>query len=128
MTSGKLLDTNAVAALFNENGVLKTALAGTTLIIPAPVVGELYFDAYKSGHIKDNVQRLQGFLAQNKVLPCDAETGKWYGQIKQELKSKGSPIPGNDVWIAAVARQYHLTLVTRDGHFQRIADLSTESW
>jgi tRNA(fMet)-specific endonuclease VapC len=51
-----------------------------------------------------------------------------YGQIKAELESKGRPIPDNDMWIAAIARQHNLTLVTRDAHFLQVADISKLSW
>lgn len=128
MMSGKLLDTNAVAALFNQDQVLKVALGDAELIIPAPVVGELYFGAYKSGRVEHNIAQLEKFLVQNEVLICDAETGNWYGQIKLLLKTKGRPIPENDIWIAAIALQHGLNLVTRDAHFDVVDNLVTESW
>lgn len=127
--SGKLLDTNAAIAIIEDDADMQAWLErNSETLIPSTVVGELYFGAYKSSRVAFNVARIEEFVAGNRILPCDAETGKWYGQIKQELKSKGGPIPENDVWIAAVARQYDLTLVTRDDHFQRITLLQTESW
>lgn len=48
------------------------------------------------------------------------------GQIK--LRLKGRPLPENDVWIAALAMQYALTLVTRDAHFQEVENLQTVAW
>jgi tRNA(fMet)-specific endonuclease VapC len=48
--------------------------------------------------------------------------------IKNLLRQKGHPIPENDIWIAASARQHGLTLVTRDGHFGYVEDLITERW
>lgn len=128
MTNGKLLDTNAVAALFKQDIVLKTTLGDVQLLIPAPVVGELYFGAYNSGRVAHNIAQLEQFLAQNEVLVCTSETGNFYGQIKQHLKKKGRPIPENDIWIAAIAVQYGLSLVTRDAHFNVIDNLITESW
>jgi len=62
------------------------------------------------------------------VLACDTETAREYGQIKNSLRAKGKPIPENDIWIAAIAIQYDLTLVTRDGHFTEIEGLATETW
>ncbi|HEY4572503.1 MAG TPA: PIN domain-containing protein [Thermoanaerobaculia bacterium] len=41
---------------------------------------------------------------------------------------KGRPIPENDIWIAASARQHGLTLATRDGHFDDVDGLITETW
>ncbi len=126
--NGKLLDTNAVAALFNEDKVLQSALSGAKLLLPFPVIGELYYGAYKSSQVSRNIDRLEQFLSNNETIHSGAATARWYGQIKNELKLKGRPIPENDIWIAAIARQYELTLVTRDAHFNEIAALDTESW
>jgi len=62
------------------------------------------------------------------VLSADAETARLYGIIKAALRKQGTPIPENDIWIAAQSKQYRLTLITRDKHFSHIADLDTESW
>ena len=51
-----------------------------------------------------------------------------YGKIKNQLKEKGQPIPENDIWIAAIAQQYDLTLVTDDLHFDTITGLKIEKW
>lgn len=126
--NGKLLDTNAVSALFNQDAVLKKQLGDMRLLVPSIVVGELYFGAYKSGRVQHNIAQLEKFLDQNEVLICASETGKYYGQIKQQLKAKGRPIPENDIWIAAIAVQHDLALVTRDAHFNIIDTLTIESW
>ncbi len=49
-------------------------------------------------------------------------------EIRSELKAAGTPIPANDLWIAALARHRHMRLVTRDGHFRRIRGIHTLSW
>lgn len=125
---GKLLDTNAVSAFFNQDIILKNALGDTRLLVCAPVVGELYYGAYNSGRVAHNIAQLEHFLAQNEVLLCTSETGKAYGLIKLEIKRKGRPIPENDIWIAAIAMQYGLALITRDAHFNVIDNLILESW
>jgi tRNA(fMet)-specific endonuclease VapC len=51
-----------------------------------------------------------------------------YGDVKNRLRLKGRPLPENDVWIAALALQYGLTLVTRDAHFQEVENLQTVAW
>jgi tRNA(fMet)-specific endonuclease VapC len=51
-----------------------------------------------------------------------------YGRIAQQLRRKGRPIPQNDIWIAATALQYDLTLVTRDEHFKQVEGLALETW
>ena len=50
------------------------------------------------------------------------------GTIKLQLKQLGRPLPQNDIWIAAIAKQHHLTLATRDKHFQVVAGLLYENW
>ncbi len=67
-------------------------------------------------------------MASNVILSCDAGTAFYYGRVKEELREKGKPIPENDIWVAAIALQYDLTLITRDEHFKEIAELSIESW
>ena len=62
------------------------------------------------------------------MLPCDTATAQQYGDIKNQLRAKGRPIPENDIWIAAIAMQYQLTLVARDGHFHEVDGLQVETW
>jgi tRNA(fMet)-specific endonuclease VapC len=61
-------------------------------------------------------------------LHIDENTAKFYGSIKAALRKKGKPIPENDIWIAAIAQQYDLILITRDNHFSEIDNLNTELW
>lgn len=62
------------------------------------------------------------------MLDCDTETAKVYGIIKNALRTKGKPIPENDIWIAAIALQHDVTLVTRDAHFGAIDGLDLQTW
>ena len=62
------------------------------------------------------------------VLVCDPGTAWEYARIKIDLRSKGRPIPENDIWIAATARQHGLTLVTRDQHFSAVDGLKCDAW
>jgi len=128
--SGKyLLDTNIVIALFAaDDSVQKHISAAKEIFIPATVIGELFFGAFKSTHTEENISRIEKFALFNTVLSCGVGTGKEYGRIKNLLKIKGSPIPENDIWIAAVAIEHDLTLVTRDEHFTNIDGLSRKSW
>jgi tRNA(fMet)-specific endonuclease VapC len=96
--------------------------------VPTVVLGELFFGAYKSGTVKKNIRRIQEFIAGAAVLVCDEPTADQYGQVKNLLRAKGRPIPENDVWIAALARQHGLTLATRDEHFSAVDGLILERW
>lgn len=130
MTTGSnyLLDTNIVAAYFNREPAIREKLAGITAYVPGIVIGELYFGAYKSQRVAANVSNIVDFIAISTVLSCDERTGDFYGRIKTKLRAKGNPIPENDIWIAAVALQYDLALVSRDQHFTDIEGLSRIVW
>jgi tRNA(fMet)-specific endonuclease VapC len=90
------------------------------------VLGELYYGAQKSSRGEANIARVNTFAAANAILVCATATAQYYGAIKNHLGAKGQPIPENDIWIAAIARQHQLTLVTRAGHFQVIKGLLVE--
>jgi tRNA(fMet)-specific endonuclease VapC len=98
------------------------------VFVPCIAIGELYFGAYKSLKIKENLDRIDEFALNNTVLSCDTETARRYGSIKSYLKEKGQPIPENDMWIAAIAQQYTLTLVSKDTHFDLVENLKVELW
>lgn len=124
-----LLDTNVIIALFlGDRQVHERLTDASEVFIPCIAVGELYFGAYKSSRVKENHARIDEFARKNTVLICDANTAKKYGGIKNQLKGKGQPIPENDIWVAAIAKQNALTLVTRDAHFNAVEDLKVEVW
>jgi tRNA(fMet)-specific endonuclease VapC len=127
---GFLLDTNViVAALAEERAVLeKVEGAEGSLFVPATALGELHFGARKSARVEQNLRRIEGFAARAQVLPCDEETARLYGQAKDGLRRRGRPIPENDVWIAAVALQHGLALISRDSHFEYVEGLRLERW
>lgn len=124
-----LLDTNIVIALFGgEQAVVEQLSAVPEVFVPCVVLGELYYGARRSARVADNVARIDDFAAASEVLPCTLGTARWYGVIKNQLRSKGRPVPENDIWIAALARQHSLTVLSRDKHFSEVADLSVAVW
>lgn len=128
--SGKyLLDTNIIIALFASDTAVKDNLAkADEVFVPSLAVGELYFGARKSERVKENLERIDEFVANSVVLGCDIETARRYGEVKNALRTKGRPIPENDIWIAAIALQRDLTLVTRDAHLSEIENLKVTPW
>ena len=128
--SGKyLLDTNIVIALFADDSVLVGKIAKTEdIFVSAVVIGELFYGASKSGRPGKNSERIDIFASDNVILNCDMETARWYGKIKNRLRKKGRPIPENDIWIAAIAFQHDLILISRDEHFEEVEDLKLEKW
>jgi tRNA(fMet)-specific endonuclease VapC len=98
------------------------------VFVPCIVLGELYYGARKSTRVTENLARIDEFVTSSTVLPCDTTTAQQYGDIKNTLRAKGRPIPENEFWIAAIAMQYQLTLVARDGHFHEVDGLRVEAW
>src|SRR5258708_5177858 len=124
-----LLDTNIIIALFAKDTSVQQHLADAEeVFLPSIVLGELYYGALRSGNPEPSLAKIDEFAAANAVLPCDAMTARNYGEIKSGLRSKGHPIPENDIGIEAIAEQHGLTLVTRDEHFSEIDRLSVERW
>lgn len=124
-----LLDTNAIIALQRDNLALKNLLAtATDVFLPLIAIGELYFGVYKSQQTEANLHGLGQFMAGRLILNPDLHTANVYGQIKQTLRAKGRPIPENDIWIAALALQYDLTLITNDAHFSEVDNLTYTAW
>lgn len=128
--SGKyLLDTNIIIALFADEAAVKNSLAqADDVFIPSIAIGELCYGARKSKQTQANLARIDEMVANSTVLKCDAETAGKYGEIKNNLRLKGRPLPENDIWIAAIALQHDLILVTRDAHFQEVENLQIVTW
>ena len=129
-TSGSyLLDTNIIIALFADEAVVKNNLAqADEVFVPSITIGEVCYGARKSGRPQENLVRVNELVVNSTVLGCDAETARQYGEVKNKLRLRGRPLPKNDIWIAALALQYELTLVTRDAHFQEVENLQTVVW
>lgn len=129
MAGKYLLDTNIIIAIFKQDAnVLQKLATATEIFVPITAIGELYYGARHSAQVQRNMNEVQAFAAQAQILGCDLLTAELYGQIKNDLKTQGFPIPENDLWIAAIARQHGLIVVTRDQHFQKVNGLTVESW
>ena len=129
MNGRYLLDTNIVIALFASEAAVQTSLANVSeVFISSIVVGELYYGARKSERTIENLERIDQFVASSVVLGCEIATAHYYGQVKNQLRLKGRPLPENDIWIAALALQHKLLLVTRDAHFQNVENLQSIAW
>jgi tRNA(fMet)-specific endonuclease VapC len=126
MTGNKcLLDTSVIIHAFkNKNTITERLNAIAEIYVPVAVVGELYYGAYKSANPEKHIKQIQSFLLNCKVLSPDVVTGDVYGNMKAVLIKKGKPIPENDIWIAAMARQHNLPLFTTDNHFTEIDNLA----
>jgi tRNA(fMet)-specific endonuclease VapC len=129
MNGSYLLDTNIIIAILADEPQAKASLAqAEQVFLPSIAIGELCYGAKKSVKSAHNLERIDQFAASSVVLSCDTHTARQYGEVKNKLRLKGRPIPENDVWIAALAIQHNLTLVTRDEHFQGIENLKITRW
>ena len=128
MEAGELLlDSDVVIALFRRDRSVENALgAARRIFIPVIVLGELLAGALRGGQVQRERERIAALLASGRVLDCDSATAEHYAQVKDQLRRRGRPIPENDVWIAALARQHGLTLASRDRHFDQIEGLRRE--
>jgi tRNA(fMet)-specific endonuclease VapC len=124
MTDRYLLDTNiAIAILEGELSVRNQLGVCQTVYLPCIALGELL-----SARVDENIARLQQLARITTTLQVDESTAKNYGTLKHLQRMRGRPLPDNDLWIAALAQQFDLTLVTRDSHFAQIEDLSVVRW
>ena len=128
MNGKRLLDTNIIIGLLkNEEKIVQYIKSCPKVFISATVLGELYFGAFKSARTEKNFVTISQLLTNINVLNINKSTARFYGQIKNQLKRLGKPIPENDIWIAASAMQYDLTLVSNDAHFSSIYGLKLDS-
>ena len=124
-----LLDTCVVVKHFRDATAVANKLAGYEyLYLPQHALGELYYGAYRSARPEKHLAQIERFLAAVDVLNPDEETSRLYGQIATALAVAGTPIPQNDIWIAAMALQTGLPLATCDDHFARITGLTVFHW
>lgn len=71
---------------------------------------------------------LETLISECHVLAVDVSTSHHYATVREKLRTAGTPLPENDVWIAALARQHGTTVVTRDRYFDRVEDVERVSW
>lgn len=129
MNGRYLLDTNvAIAVLERELNLESRRGSGLEAFLNTIVLGELLFGAEKSQRVQENIDRIEKLASVCPVLSCDEETARFYGTMKTLIQKKGRPIPENDLWIAASARRYGLTLASRDSHFKDVEGLDLEVW
>jgi tRNA(fMet)-specific endonuclease VapC len=124
-----MLDTSAYSAYLRGNEDVKRAVQEADEIYLNPVVlGELYAGFAHGGKEKKNRDILKEFLASPRVQVAviDEETSERYAAIIAYLWVKGTPIPTNDLWIAATAMQYGLKLVTTDSHYRQVPQIIVE--
>jgi tRNA(fMet)-specific endonuclease VapC len=122
----RLLDTNAYVALKRgQPGVAALVRESTELVFSTIVLGELLFGFRHGARLERNVKELDDLLSSDRVsvLPVTRITADRFGRIAAALRKAGTPIPTNDIWIAAHAVESGAELVTLDRHFEAVAGL-----
>ncbi len=118
-----LLDTSGYSGLAkNHPQIVQTLSEAEAIFMNPVVVGEL-LAGFRKGTIYDKNKRLlQTFLDNEEVeiLAIDAETAYRYAIIHESLRKAGTPIPTNDLWIAATAMQHGLRILTTDAHYKAV--------
>lgn len=133
MSLGYLLDTNiCIYALSGRYPQVQQRIdrhAPGRIATSVIVYGELQFGIAKSARREDAQLRLDAFMQIVNVLPLPVEAAGHYGDIRALLARHGTPIEGNDLWIAAHARAANVTLVTNNiGEFERVPGLRLANW
>lgn len=120
------IDTNRLTDLFRGDSALATWLGGCDEVwVPLPVLAEIKAGFGGGSRRHGNEGVLREFLAKPTVdvLLPSRETADQYARLFVQLKTAGTPVPINDLWIAALVLEHDLVLVTRDTHFQKIPQL-----
>jgi predicted nucleic acid-binding protein len=124
-----ILDTNALSAFVDGDvGVGQLLRQQPRAAIPVIVLGEFRYGIAQSRHREAYEAWLESELPQFDVLAVTDETAITYAALRVELKRSGRPIPANDAWIAALALQHRLPLLSRDQHFDAVAGVERRSW
>ena len=128
--NGRLaVDTNAVIA-YREGVDEVCALIdeADVIILPVTVLGELLYGALNSAKAEMNVKIIQEFAAYSLIMQVDEAVATCYAKVRSNLKKRGTPIPENDIWIAAACLELEVPLLSRDGHFKYIEELDVCEW
>jgi len=126
---GVILDTNGLSAAAEGDPALEPILRGAVqLAVPVIVLGEFWYGIHRSRHRTEYEAWLTEALSDVRILRVDEETAQWYASIRRELRRRGRPIPANDLWIAALARQHELPILSRDRHFDAVPRLKRIGW
>ena len=113
-----ILDTNALLAWAEGRPAAGAALrSARRLVVPNIVLGEYYFGIRQSRHRRRYEDWLRRYLPLADIAVVTHATAGVYADIRLELKRAGKPIPINDAWIAALARQHGLPVLSNDVHF-----------
>ena len=124
-----ILDTNALSAFVDGDRALGDVLRRQPrAAIPVIVLGEFRYGIGLSRHRATYEKWLQANLPRFEILDVTEDTTLAYATVRLALKNSGRPIPANDAWIAALALQHELPILSRDRHFDVLGGISRVEW
>ena len=119
-----ILDTNALFAWVEGLATVEAAFrSADRLVVPSVVLGEYYFGIRQSRYRSRYEEWLRRYLPLAEIAAVTSATADAYADIRLELKRLGHSIPPNDAWIAALARQHVLPVLSNDTHFDVVAGI-----
>lgn len=124
--SALVIDTNVYSGfLRGVTAAVQTLRAADEIHLPLIVLGELLAGFAAGSKAQKNREELRQFMASPRVhlLKPDEKTAQHYAEVFAGLRGRGTPIPSNDLWIAALARQHRLPLFSFDAHFAAVPGL-----
>ncbi len=127
-----ILDTDVLIYLLKGNKILQDKVREVGIYsigISVISLAELYFGAYNSSKVDDNLKLVERFCQKLNIYTDDERMAKIFGKVKANLKSSGQMIEDFDILIAGIAIVNDCTLITNnERHFSRIPDLKIENW
>ena len=124
-----ILDTNALSAFVDGEPAVGARLSVEVRVaIPVIALGEFRYGISGSRHRRAYERWIEDHLPDFEILNVTDVTTLTYARVRLSLKKLGRPIPANDVWIAALALQHRLPVLSRDEHFDAVAGLRRETW
>jgi len=124
-----ILDTSGLSAVADGDAALQPILRNAVEVaVPVIVLGEYRYGIQQSRDRQRYEQWLTESVRNYRVLDVDEETSIYYATLRSELKRAGTPIPSNDVWIAALCRQHSFSVLSRDRHFDVVAGIERIDW
>jgi predicted nucleic acid-binding protein len=123
-----ILDTNALSAFADGHAEIEPFVRSVRIALPVVVLGEYSYGIANSNRRNRYEPWLETLLQMVQILEITRETTLWYARVRTELRHKGTPIPANDAWIAALSLQHHLPILSQNRHFDKIADLRRVGW
>ncbi len=101
------------------------ATRSTEILLPVVVLGELFYGFRKGSKHKENEAKFRHLVTSLgvSIIDVDEEVARKYSLVYSALSARGTPIPINDVWIAACCMSVGGTLLTRDRHFEQIEQI-----